>query len=330
MKRGVVLTALLIAAGGIAAGLWWHDGQRGAAAGWQGYVDADYVQVSPTLTGRLVSLSVTRGQTVVVGAPLFAQDDTDDRAARDAARGRLAQAEAQLENLMTASRQTEIAAAAANLAGLIATRDRIARDLSRDQRLLHSGGVSRQTVDHERADLATADAQVTAAREKLKQARSPTGRQYEITAQRAAVEQARAALQEATWRLQQRHVTAPVAGTVADVFARPGETIAAGTPVVSLLPPKNILVRFFVPETAFAHVHLGERLAIHCDACARDLTAKITFIAPQPEYTPPVIYSETTRAKLVYLIEAHPPADQAGILKPGQPVDVLPLAGTPP
>jgi HlyD family secretion protein len=136
------------------------------------------------------------------------------------------------------------------------------------------------------------------------------------------VAQARAALAQADWQLDQRHVAAPAAALVADTFARPGETINAGVPVVSLLPPQNILVRFFVPETEVATMHVGDRLAIGCDGCATDLTAAITFIAPQPEYTPPVIYSESNRTKLVYLVEAHPSPEQAVQLKPGQPVDV--------
>jgi HlyD family secretion protein len=177
-------------------------------------------------------------------------------------------------------------------------------------------------VDQQRADLASSSAKAEAASAKLQQMESPTGRQYEIAAQRAMVEQARAGLAQAEWRVTQRHVMSPVAAMVADTYARPGETINAGTPVVSLLPPQNILVRFFVPETELATLHVGDRVAIGCDACAPDLTAAITFIAPQPEYTPPVIYSEGNREKLVYLIEAHPSAEQAVQLKPGQPVDV--------
>jgi len=88
------------------------------------------------------------------------------------------------------------------------------------------------------------------------------------------------------------------------------------------LPPPNILVRFFVPETELAMLHVGERLIIGCDACAKGLIATITFISPQPEYTPPVIYSEANREKLVFMVEAHPRLDQATQLKPGQPVDV--------
>ena len=327
MRRTVVLLLLLLAGAGGAAWWWYH--RQPAAAYWQGYVDADYVRVSPTLTGRLVALSVARGDHVTTGAPLFAQDDTDDRAARDAAAGKLAQAQAQLDNLATASRETEIAQAQADLTDLLATRTRIARDLARNQELLHSGAATRQTVDQQQADLTSAAAKVEAARAKLEQMRSPTGRQYEIAAQAAAVAQAQAALQQAEWQVEQRHVAAPVGGLVADTFARSGETITAGTPVVELLPPQNIVVRFFVPEPALASLHVGERLAIGCDGCGAGLTATISFIAPQPEYTPPVIYSETNREKLVYLIEAHPPADQASGLKPGQPVDVRPLSSSP-
>jgi HlyD family secretion protein len=259
---------------------------------------------------------------VAAGAPLFVQDDADDVGARDAAAGKLAEAQARLTNLETRSRDTEIAQARADLTDLIATRDRIARDLMRNEELLRTGAASRQTVDQQRSDLSSAAARVQAATAKLAQMESPMGREYEIAAQRAMVEQARAGLAQAQWRVDQRHVAAPVAALVSDTLARPGETINAGVPVVSLLPPQNILIRFFVPETDLASLHVGDRLAIGCDACAPGLTATITFISPQSEYTPPVIYSETNREKLVYLIEAHPTPDQAAQLKPGQPVDV--------
>jgi HlyD family secretion protein len=320
MKR-VLPAVLVLLAAGAAAGWWWANRAPGAPA-WQGYVDAEYVRVSPTLTGRITSVAVARGDRVAAGAPLFTQDDADDVAARDAAAGKLAEAQARLANLETRSRDTEIAQARADLADLIATRDRIAKDLQRNQELLRSGAASRQTVDQQQADLASAVARVQAAQAKLEQMQSPTGREYEIAAQRAMVEQAKAGLAQAQWRVDQRHVAAPVAALVSDTYARPGETINAGTPVVELLPPQNVLVRFFVPETELATLHVGDRLAIGCDGCATGLTASITFIAPQPEYTPPVIYSESNREKLVYLIEAHPSLDQAMQLKPGQPVDV--------
>jgi len=320
MKRALLAAVLLAACAG-AAGWWWLS-RVPASPSWQGYADAEYVRVSPTLTGRIISIAVARGDQVAAEATLFTQDDADDIASRDAAAGKLAEAEARLTNLTTASRDTEIAQARADLADLVATRDRIAKDLARNEELLRTGAASRQTVDQQRADLASATARGQAASAKLEQMLSPTGRQYEIAAQTAMVAQARAALAQAEWRLSQRHVVSPVAALVADTYARAGETINAGVPVVSLLPPENILVRFFVPETELATMHVGDRMAIGCDGCAPGMAATVSFIAPQPEYTPPVIYSESNREKLVYLIEAHPSPEQAVQLKPGQPVDV--------
>jgi hypothetical protein len=129
----------------------------------------------------------------------------------------------------------------------------------------------------------------------------------------------------AQWRLDQRRVASAVTGVVADVLARPGETMQAGAPVVSLLPPENIFVRFFVPEPLLAKVHRGDDVAIFCDRCPAQLKAKISFISPLAEYTPPIIYSEASRAKLVYMVEARPPREGAIVLNPGQPVAVRPL-----
>jgi HlyD family secretion protein len=152
------------------------------------------------------------------------------------------------------------------------------------------------------------------------------GREKEIEAQGAAMAAARAALDMAEWRLAQRTVTAPVGGRIADVFAQPGETMAAGAPVVSILAPENIFVRFFVPESALSGLHRGDPVAFGCDGCPQDLVGTISFISPTAEYTPPVIYSESTRAKLVYLIEGRPRPDQAALFNPGQPMNVRPAA----
>ena len=262
MKRALLAVALLVVCAG-AAGWWWMSRASDPEA-WQGYVEAEYVRVSPTLTGRITGIAVARGDQVAAGAPLFTQDDADDKAARDAAAGKLAETQARLANLQTASRDTEIAQADADLADLLATKDRIGKDLARNEELLKTGAASRQTVDQQRADLASAIARGNAANAKLEQMRSPTGRQYQIAAQSAMVAQAGAALAQAEWQFNQRRVSAPVGALVADTYARTGETIMAGVPIVSLLPPQNILVRFFVPETALgfraSRRPIGDRL----------------------------------------------------------------------
>ena len=326
MKRGRLALVMLIIGGAVAAAWWWHA-RATAPAGWQGYVDADYVKVGPTQSGLLTSVLVARGDRVEAGALLFTQDEANDRAARDEAEAKLAESEARLANLQATSRATEIAQAEAELAELRAIRDRAERDRIRAETLVRTGAATQQQVDQSRADALSAAARVQAAAAKLEQMRSPMGRAQEIAAQVAVIAGQRAQLAQAEWRLAQRRVTAPVPALVADVYARPGETMNAGQPVVSLLPEQNVLIRFFVPETVLPRVHTGAEVAVSCDTCPSDLTAEVSFVSPEAEYTPPVIYSESTRDKLIYLIEAKPRPGRAGMLKPGQPVTVSLLEG---
>jgi HlyD family secretion protein len=321
-----VIIVVIVLLGGAVGWLWWSLNRGGAPAGWQGYADADYVKVAPIAAGQLTKVLVARGDDVAAGTPLFEQDATDERAARDQAARQLAQAQQQLANLQAGGKPTEIEQASANLADAQASLSRTRTDLERDEQLLRSKIVSAQQVDQHRADYLSAKAKVEAATAALAQARAPLGRESEIAAQVAAAEAAKAALAMAEWRLDQRSVVAPVNGRVADVLAQPGETMAAGAPVVSLLPPQNMLVRFFVPEAALASLHRGDVVEFACDRCPAGLAGTISFISPQAEYTPPLIYSESTKAKLVYLVEARPPPNQAAVLNPGEPVEVRPKA----
>ena len=148
----------------------------------------------------------------------------------------------------------------------------------------------------------------------------------ETTAQieqiKAQARQAQAALDSAAYQLSQRQITARVGGRIEDIYFRQGEYVPASTPVISLLPPQNVFVRFFVPEKAFAGLKMGQRVHIGCDGCAKSLTATISFIAQQEEFTPPVIFSIANREKLVFKLEARA---KGGLpLNPGQPVDVTP------
>ena len=129
-----------------------------------------------------------------------------------------------------------------------------------------------------------------------------------------------AALAQAQWELDQRTVRAPMAAMVDDRLRDTGEWVDAGGIVVSLLPPRKVKVRFFVPEPELGRLRLGQEVDLRCDGCAEGMTGTVRFIAPEAEYTPPVIYSVGTRDKLVFMVEAWP-ADGA-TLHPGQPVDV--------
>lgn len=327
MNARLVVAILVLGAAAAAAGYVVH--RESVPKTWLGYAEADYIKVSPTLQGRLITRPVKRGDEVTAGTILFTQDPVDDRAARDKAKATLDEQQQKLADLQAAGRSQEILQAQADITDARATYDRNARDLARDESLLASGGVSRQVVDQLREDTRSAKAKLASATAKYDLMTNPTGRQHAIAAQQAAVDGAKADLDSAQWRLDQRVVVAPAAGEIADTYAEPGEVVDAGMPVVSLLPPENIFVRFFVPETVLSSIHTGQTVGIACESCPAGLTARISFVATSSEYTPPVIYSQRTRGSLVYMVEARPDPARRPLLKPGQPVDVRPPDGVP-
>ena len=321
IARVLIVVVLLLGV----AGAWFWFPRGTSESAWQGYVDGDFVRIGPPLPGLLTRVAVKAGDSVTEGQLLFVQDDANDIASRDEVVARVAEAEARLANLRATSRVPEIVQAEADVANNRSALERAARDLARAESLARADAISQQQRDQARADALSAAAKVRASEAALTLRQSSTGRTDEIGAQTAVLAQVRAQLAQAEWRLTQRRVTAPAAGLIADILAREGETLNAGIPVVSLLPPHNVLIRFFVPETALAALHAGITLGVTCDSCPVGQTAAVSFVSPHAEYTPPVIYSEATRSKLVYLIEARPTRPEATVLKPGQPVTIRPL-----
>ena len=174
------------------------------------------------------------------------------------------------------------------------------------------------------ADVEMARASLTNAKQAFDRAqtllKTSAGTQKALEDAEATLRTAQARFNSAQTRLARRTMKSPVNGSVQQIYFRPGELVPAGRPVVSLLPPGNIKVRFFVPETALAGIALGDDVTIHCDGCKEAVSAKVTFISRSSEFTPPVIYSLEERSKLVYLIEAR--TGTPGELRVGQPVDV--------
>ena len=178
--------------------------------------------------------------------------------------------------------------------------------------------------DMQRADVSVKQAALSTARQGFDRAeellKTNSGTQKTFDDARANLTQAQANLDASQTRLSRRRAHSPDAGSIEEVYFRPGETAPPGRPVVALLPPANLKIRFFAPETELATIKIGQAITVTCDACAAGLGAKVTFIARSAEYTPPVIYSLEERAKLVYLIEARP--DDPARFRVGQPVSV--------
>jgi HlyD family secretion protein len=292
-----------------------------ARTGWSGYAEGEYVYMASPLGGQLLTLEVVAGQNINRGALLFSLDDAVERAAREEAQARLGGARAQADNLGKARRSDEIAVTQAQLAQAREQADLARKDLARQQALVDQGFISRARLDDARSAVAQADAHVAELDAALRVARLPA-RVDERQAAQAQTQAAEQALRQNQVREQQKQVSAPVDARVADTYFRVGEYVPPGQPVLALLPPANIKARFFVPETEVAALAAGQPVMLACDGCGAPIAARISFVATQAEYTPPVIYSNAQRAKLVFLVEARPSPADAMRLRPGLPLDV--------
>jgi HlyD family secretion protein len=221
----------------------------------QGYAEGEFVYVASPLAGQLETLSVQRGQEATVGQPLFALDETAEKAAREQIKAALVLSE---------------------------------RELARQEQLFRKGVAANQDLDRARS----------------------------------ARDQDKKRLEQTDWSFEQKKQAAPQAGLVYDTLFRQGEWVPAGKPVVVLLPPQNIKVRAFVPETRIGAIHYGDTAQVRVDGVQNPFVGKVSYISPRAEYTPPVIYSRETRAKLVFMVELIFDAHAAANLHPGQPVDV--------
>ncbi len=288
----------------------------------QGYVEGEFVYIASPLAGALESLSVRRGAQVKAGDLLFALDSTAEKTARDEAERRLAQARANVEDTNKGKRPSEIESLNAQLnqgrAALILSESEFARQ---NELRRVPGATAELEVDRARAARDQNRQRVAQLEAELKTARLGS-RSDQIAAAEAYARSLEAALAKAEWDLSQKRQTAPQAGLVFDTLYREGEWIAAGRPVVALLPPQNIKLRAFVPERQIGSIHPGDQVHVTVDGVREPFTGKVSYISPKAEYTPPVIYSQESRAKLVFMIEAVFEPETAVGLHPGQPVDV--------
>jgi HlyD family secretion protein len=295
--------------------------------GWFGYAEGDYVYVSSPIGGRLEQVFVRPGQNVAQGANLFTLESENEAAARDEAAARLNTAQAQLADLAKGRRAEELAVARAQLAQAQAQALLARKALERQQQLVAQGFVAKAQADDASTTHQQAQARVAELLDALRVATLPA-RSDQIQAGAASVVAAEQVLRQSHWRSSQKQQAAPAAALVSDVLYQVGEYVQPGQPVVSLLPPHNTKARFFVPEVDLAALRLGQAVQIRCDGCGSPIAATISRIATQPEFTPPIIYSNTQRSRLVFMVEAKPDASHALQLKPGQPLEVLPAPAT--
>ncbi len=287
----------------------------------QGYVEGEFVYVASPQAGQLESLYVQRGTQAKAGDRLFALDPMPEDAARDEAKRQLAQARSTLEDLKKGRRPTEIESMEAQLKQARAALELSEIEFQRNQKLEKTGARSEQDLDRARSTRDQDRQRVTQLEADLQTAKLGS-REDQIEAAEANVRALEAALARAEWNLAQKRQDAPLAGLVFDTLYRQGEWVAAGRPVVVLLPPPNIKVRAFVPEPMIGAIRVGETARVIVDGLPQPLIGKVNFISPRAEYTPPVIYSQESRSKLVFMVELVFDPDTAVKLHPGQPLDI--------
>lgn len=298
--------------------------ERRTESGWQGYLEGEFVYVAAPLGGRLDRLAVRRGTEVAAGAALFTLESASELAAVREASDRLRSVQARFEDSKKGSRPSELATLEARLEQARAAAELSQRELDRQTALFKSGAIAANDIDRARLTHERNSRGVEEATTQLTTARLG-GRADAIAAAEAEVAAATAAKERADWAVAQKTQNAPQAARVYDTLFREGEFVTAGAPIVALLPPEYLKVRFFVPEADFATLKTGARVRVSFSGRLAPLEARINYLSSRPEYTPPVLYNRDNRAKLVFMVEAAIDGAAARELNPGQPVDVTPV-----
>ena len=313
MKRSQLLIIVAVAAAA-AVIAWLILGGSARPRTLSGYIEGEDLYLAAPVSGTIASISAVEGQRVSAGQTLFRIAPATLAAQGQQAAANVAAAGTQIASAEATARQAqaEVAAAAADAQK---ARQDLARLLSvkRDD----AAAVANKDIDAARAGLNQANARVVAAQ------KTADARRAQVAASRAQAAQAQGGANEVAIRVGQLSPAAPSPGLVEDVFFQPGEWVNANQPVVALIPDNKIKVRFYVPEREVARYRPGQTVRFACDACARGLSARIGYVSPRPEFTPPVIFSRDSRDRLVFMVEAYP--TQPTRLMPGLPVDVEPL-----
>lgn len=292
----------------------------------QGYVEGEYLYLSSSRSGRLEKLHVAKGEQIQKDTLVFELENASEKHALTQAKGEMQSALAQLNDMKVGKRPEEIAMATAMLNQARAEAKNANVLLKRNEELAAKGAISKQDLDTLRAHAKASNEKVSELQHQVDVYQLPN-REQQIEAQNARYEAAQAMVAQKEWDLAQKQLFAPSAGLVFDTLYKEGEWVQAGSPVVWLLLQDEIKIRFYIPEELFSTVQYGQKVFVHVDGSAdgtgQEYSAIINYISQSCEFTPPVIYSNETRSKLVYMIEAVPEdMEVRKILHAGQPVSV--------
>lgn len=288
----------------------------------EGYVEGEYIYLSVPQAGYLNQLAVARGERVEPGKTLFSLDANPENYALQEAEAKHKSAQARVENLIEPRRVQEIAALEAQISAAETALKLSDSQLVRRKELAKKQFLSQDQLNEAQAVRDRDVAQLESLKQQLANAKISIGRKSEVTSAQAELDAAQAAVLQRKWSLESKALAAPSEGEIFDTYYKVGEWVPAGQPVLSLLPDNGRKLRFFVPEPQLAKLSLGQKINASCDGCKTVIAATIDYIASQAEYTPPVIYTQNSREKLVFRVEAVIPPEQTAFVHPGLPVDI--------
>lgn len=286
-----------------------------------GYIEADTTSVASPVSGTMAQLGVKEGQVVKPGDMLYTLESQQEQARLAEAQARQQQAEAQSKNLSKGARQAELESLRAKLRYAKTQLAQAESNLKKSESLLKKNFVSETQVDNDRTNVQLAEAQVEDARAALRVAKEGARTDEQAAAQAQTVA-AQAGVAQVEWLLQQKQVTAPVAGVIQELYVRQGEFATAGSTTMTILHTGSLRVRFFVPNDLRPKFLPGNQVAVEISGCDKPATARVTRVSARPEYTQPMMFSQELRDRLSFLTEARLETPAGCTAPPGTPVGV--------
>lgn len=284
-----------------------------------GHVEATQVRLASKVSGSLLEVRFQEGEILQAGEVVARLDTAQLERELEKAKAQRDAAAAELALLEAGARREEIAEAQARLAAAQAELAAAQADVARYQPLAQKGAANRKLLEDAETKALTASQQVAALEARLALLRAGA-RSEEKAAARARLAAAEAQVKVLQQVLADSVIVSPLAGTVIDRLAEPGEFLPAGTPVLVVADLVHPWLEVYVDEPHLAHLRLGQPVKVKVDGRPEDFAGVVSFVAPQPEFTPKNVQTPDERAKLVFKVKVAL-ENPGGVFKPGMPAD---------
>lgn len=290
------------------------------ARSYQGYIEGENIYLTSPFSGRLTQMLVTRGVRVKKGELLFTLEPKPQAFSVNQLEASLIASRQTLADLIKPKREEEIRAIKAQISQVDAQIDLAKVRVVRYETLLQRNAVDKDTYDEVVQKLKELESIKKEYEANLELALLGA-RTNQIEAQAAEVESVGEQLNIARWQLSEKEIYAPADGVIFDTYYLPGEYVSAERAIASLLAPENVHIEFFVPLVELKNLRVGSNLNFSYEGSIDVYEAIVSYISPEAEYLPPLLYSRENSDKIVFRIKAISNTKEAKLF-PGLPVSV--------